>query len=317
MTRSKFSIATPGPTSSAAAVTPGSLAAWRVAIRPPSLVVALSPVLVGASMAYLHGSPIALTTLAGAILAAVLMQVITNLQNDVGFTVRGSDAVGTRTGQPRATAQGWLSVREVRRAILLLSMIAVSLGLMLALEHGWPILLAGGLSLAMALAYMGGPLPIAYTPLSEVVVFVFFGLVAVLGTEALFSHTLPVSSLLVATAIGALAGAPMAANNHRDADHDRLIGRRTFVVLFGERASRGLFGLLLIVPFVCLGAQAALHAQAAFWLPWVLTPVAWKLWRDFRRTVPGAGFTAIVMRAFKLELQFAALLAMAAILSAG
>lgn len=295
---------------------PDQLTAWRVAIRPPSLVVAISPVLVGAALAKAHGGAIAPLAFMAAVTAAVLMQVITNLQNDVGFTLRGGESYGARIGQPRATALGWLAIRTVRNAIRGLSLLAVCLGLALSIEHGWPILLVGAFSLLAALAYMGGPWPVAYTPWGELTVMVFFGAVAVLGTEVLLTQRFTAGSLLAATAVGALASAALAANNHRDAAHDRRIGRRTFVVVFGDAASRLLFSLLLVTPFVCAALLAVLERRVVFLLPGLLAPVAWRLWRDFARSPRDAAFTRIVLRAFALELKFALLLAFAALISA-
>ena len=186
--------------------------------------------------------------------AALLMQVITNMQNDVGYTVRGGDSSGTRTGLPRATANGWLSVRHVRAGIVVAALVAVAFGLALVAYRGWPVLAIGVASLLAALAYMGGPRPIAYTPYGELTVFVFFGLVAVNGTDWVLTGSVGTVSLLASVAIGSLAAAALAVNNHRDIAHDRLVGRRTFAVSFGTQASLGLFSLLLLRPSPCCRA---------------------------------------------------------------
>ena len=160
----------------------GGAQAWMVAARPRSLPVAIGPVVVGASFGYLHAGNIDIVAALLALAAALMMQIIVNLQNDVGYTVRGGDRTGTRTGLPRATANGWLSVRQVRVAIVILSLVSVGLGIALVADRGWPVLAIGAISLMAALAYMGGPKPIAYTPFGELTVMVFFGLVAVCGT---------------------------------------------------------------------------------------------------------------------------------------
>ena len=153
------------------------------AARPRSLWVAVSPVGVGAALGYArtgHIDPVAALLALG---AGLLMQLITNLQNDVGYTVRGGERSGTRTGLPRATAHGWLGVGRVRAGIAVAALVAVALGLALAAHRGWPVLAIGVASLLAALAYMGGPRPIAYSPFGELTVFIFFGLVAVTGTD--------------------------------------------------------------------------------------------------------------------------------------
>jgi 1,4-dihydroxy-2-naphthoate octaprenyltransferase len=166
-----------------------------------------------------------------------------------------------------------------------------------------------------ALAYMGGPRPIAYTPFGELTVFVFFGLVAVLGTDWLLTDQLSLASLLAAAAIGSLSAAALGVNNHRDMDHDKLVGRRTFAICFGARASIALMGTLLLAPFVLsLGMVWALSAPL-FLLPLLLLPVALKLERDFRHCPGGRAYNALLFRVFRLELWFALALCAAALLT--
>jgi 1,4-dihydroxy-2-naphthoate polyprenyltransferase len=109
----------------------GSLAAWMVAIRPRSLPVAISPVLVGAAFGWARGGEFDVVA-AGLVLAAsLLMQVVSNMQNDVGYTARGAERHGTRTGLPRATAHGWLQGHHVRAAIVGVSLLATAIGVLL------------------------------------------------------------------------------------------------------------------------------------------------------------------------------------------
>lgn len=292
----------------------GSLAAWLVAVRPHSLLVAFSPVLVGATLGFARtGSIDALAALL-VLACALLVQVITNMQNDVGYTVRGGESSGTRTGLPRATANGWLSVRHVRAGIVVVALLATALGLMLVAYRGWPVLAIGVASLLAALAYMGGPRPIAYSPYGELTVFVFFGLVAVMGTDWVLTGTIGADSALASVAVGALAAAALAVNNHRDIAHDRLVGRHTFAATFGERASRSLYGVLLLGPLALVPLLALLARSPALLLPALLLPAAVQLHRDFGRCAPGTAFNAILFRTFRLELWFAALLAAGALL---
>ncbi len=296
------------------AVRSGSLQAWAVAVRPPSLLVAISPVLVGASLGFERTGALDLLALLLVFGAALLMQVITNMQNDVGYTVRGGESSGTRTGLPRATANGWLSVRDVRAGIVVVAVVAVGLGLALVSYRGWPVLAIGTASLLAALAYMGGPRPIAYTPFGELTVFAFFGLVAVAGTDWVLTGSVGLVSLLAAVAIGSLAAAALAVNNHRDIAHDRLVGRRTFAVNFGERASRRLFGALLLGPFALVPVMALVARTPALLLPLLFLPVALQLRGDFAECPRGAAFNALLFRTFRLELCFAALLSAGALL---
>jgi 1,4-dihydroxy-2-naphthoate octaprenyltransferase len=242
------------------------------------------------------------------------MQVITNLQNDVGYTVRGGDSSGTRTGLPRATANGWLSVRHVRTAIVAAAALSALLGLALVVYRGWPVLAIGAASLLAALAYMGGPKPIAYSPYGELTVFIFFGVIAVTGTDWVLTGSVGAVSLLASLAIGSLAAAALAVNNHRDIAHDRLVGRRTFAVIFGEAASRGGYATMLLGPFALLPVMALVGRSPALLLPLLLLPVALQLRRDFVACPRGTAFNEVLFRTFRLELWFAALLSASALL---
>ncbi len=294
-------------------VRPGSLEAWSVAARPRSLLLALSPVLVGTALAYQRAGRVSWLAVTLVLATALLTQVITNLQNDVGYTVRRADSSGTRTGLPRATANGWLSVRAVRAGIVGNVALAVLLGLALVWYRGWPVLAIGAASLLAALAYMGGPRPIAYGPCGELTVFVFFGLVAVIGTDWVLTGSTGVLTLLAAMAIGGLAAAALAVNNHRDIGHDREVGRRTFGVTFGSVASQRLYGALLFLPFVLLPAMALQAGSATLLLPLLLMPLALRVHHAFITCPAGVAFNGVLFQTFRLELWYAALLAVGAV----
>ena len=293
----------------------GSLAAWMVAVRPRSLPVAISPVLVGAAFGWQRTGELDPMAAALVLLASLLVQVVTNMQNDVGYTARGAERHGTRTGLPRATANGWLESRHVRGAIVVVSIVATAIGVALFLLRGWPVLAIGVASLVAALAYMGGPKPIAYTPFGEATVFVFFGVVAVTGTDWVLTGSVGGASVLASIALGALAAAALAINNHRDIVHDRQVGRRTFAVCYGAAASQGLFTLLLLAPFALLPAIAFEAGSAWLLAPALLLPAAWTLRRDFLRCPPGLAYNDLLFRCFRLQLVFAAALAAAAVLA--
>ena len=301
-------------TAASGGIRAGSLKAWLVAMRPRSLPVAISPVIVGAALGWARTGALDLLAALLVFAAALLMQLITNMQNDVGYTVRGADAGGTRTGLPRATSNGWLRVGHVRAGIVLACVIATLLGITLVAWRGWPVLAIGTASMLAALAYMGGPRPIAYTPFGEFTVFVFFGLVAVMGTDWVLTGSVGRTSLLASMAIGALAAAALAVNNHRDIAHDRLVGRHTFAASFGDRASLQLFSLLVVGAFALVPLMAWSERHAGLLLPLLLLPSAWRLRADFVRCAPGLAFNQILFRSFQLELRFAALLALGALL---
>ena len=294
----------PGP------VRPGSLAAWAVALRPPSLLVAVSPVLVGAALAWQRTGHVDVLLAIRILAAAILIQVLTNLQNDVGYTVRNAER-SSRTGMPRATANGWLGVTQVRITIVAVVVVTMLLGLPLVEARGLPVLLMGIGSIVAALAYMGGPRPIAYTPRGELTVFVFFGLVAVGGTEFVLTGTTTAATWLAAVALGGLASAALALNNHRDIAHDAEVGRRTFGVCFGATASQRLYTGTLLSPFALTAALAVALGSVALLLPLALLPAALRLGREMVVCRGGSAFTGLLVRTFKLELMFAVLLSIA------
>lgn len=294
---------------------PGSLRAWAVALRPRSLPIALSPVLVGTALALLRTGRVDTVAALLVLTAALLMQLATNLQNDVGDTLRRGALAGPRAGLPRATAQGWLGVRAVRLAIVATALLGAAVDLALVAWRGWPVLAVGSASLAAALAYMGGPRPIAYTPFGELTVLLFFGIVGVTGTDWVLTGSIGAATWPAALAVGALSAAALAINNHRDQVQDGRIGRRTFAVCFGALASQRLVGVLLAAGFVLLPAVALAAGSAWLLLPLLAAPAAWRLQRDLRRCLPGDGFNALLFRCFRLVLVHAALLAAGALVA--
>jgi 1,4-dihydroxy-2-naphthoate polyprenyltransferase len=291
-----------------------TLNSWLAATRPRSLPIAIGPVVVGAAFAWARTGALDIAVAAMILAASLLIQLVTNLQNDVGYTVRGGERSGTRVGLPRATANGWLRIGQVRTAIVVLAIVATALGFVLFARLGWPVLAIGFASLAAALAYMGGPRPIAYTPFGELTVFVFFGLVAVIGTEWALTGGFSAATILAAMGVGAVAAAALTINNHRDLAHDQLVGRRTFSVIMGAHASSLLYAIQLLSPFALVPFVALAAGAPTLLLPWVLLPSAVKLRRDFVNCPPGLPYNAILYRTFKLGLAYSSLLAIGAVL---
>lgn len=308
-------MSSPAPTPIRLEVRPGSLDAWRIAIRTRTLWIATVPVFVGTSFAYLASGVVDVLFASLALMAAVLLQAIANLQNDVGYTARGAET-GTRVGLPRATSTGLLTPREVRLAIVLAVTATLLIGMPLVARWGLPVLLMGLASVTAALAYMGGPRPIAYTPLGELMVFVFFGLIAVAGSGYIQLGTVTPALMTASAAIGALAAAVLVVNNHRDIAHDAGTGRRTFGVLFGARRSARLYALLLLAPFAAVPLLVWQTQSHLLWLPMLALPGAIGLLRALPRTTPGLAFNGLLMRTVMLQLIFGAMLTIGTLLAA-
>ena len=308
-------MSSPVPAPARIAVRPGSLDAWRIAVRTRTLWIATVPVFVGTSFAYLASGQVDVLFATLALVASVLLQAIANLQNDVGYTARGAET-GDRVGLPRATSTGLLTPREVRLAIVLAVAAAILVGLPLVARWGVAVLAMGLASVAAALGYMGGPRPIAYTPLGELMVFMFFGLIAVGGSGYIQLGEVTPALLTAGTAIGMLAAAVLVVNNHRDIAHDAGTGRRTFGVLFGARASARLYSALMLAPFAAVPLLVWQTESHLLWLPILALPGALGLVRALPKTPPGLAFNGLLMRTVMLQLIYGAMLTIGTLLAA-
>jgi len=247
---------------------PAGLRLWLLAARPRTLPLAASPVLVGTALAWAEGAPHLLTVALAALLAALLIQVGTNLHNDAADFERGNDG-GDRLGPVRVTAAGWAPPWQVRTAALLAFSGAFLLGVYLAVVGGWPIVAVGLASLVAGWAYSGGPRPISHSPFGELFVLLFFGLIAVGGSYWLQAHTLSATALLAGLALGAPAAAVLMVNNLRDLKADTAAGRRTLAAVLGDRGARAVHAALLLAPFLLL---PAFSPYPAAWLALLALP---------------------------------------------
>ena len=250
-----------------------SLAVWLSATRPKTLAAGLVPVLVGTALAVHDG--VADWALAGGCLAAALLvQVGCNFANDAFDALKGADTAA-RIGPRRAVASGLISARAMLTATALVLAAALAVGIWLSTAGGgWPIIALGVVSVLCAVGYTAGPFPLAYVGLGDLFVFLFFGLVAVLGTlwvqgAAHGQGALHTGAILVAEAVGLQATGIIAVNNLRDREGDAAVGKRTLAVRLGDRATRGYIIGLHATACACLGLAAwTLH------LPALLAPAA-------------------------------------------
>jgi 1,4-dihydroxy-2-naphthoate octaprenyltransferase len=211
------------------------------------LLLSLAPVAAGIGLAAAQTRGLAWATALATLLAALAIQVGTNLNNDAADFERGTDS-GDRVGPPRATAQGWFSARQVRTAAHLAFGFAFLLGLLLVVRGGWPILAIGLAAIACGYAYTSGPRPIAYGPFGELYVLAFFGVASVVGSHYLQALSFERPALLLGIALGLPAAAVLLLNNYRDLETDRVAGRRTLCHYLGRSRSRVLYAALLIAP---------------------------------------------------------------------
>jgi len=285
---------------------------WLLAIRPKTLGISITPVLVGSSLAWAETTKFHGPTAVAALLAALLIQIGTNLHNDAADYERGADTP-ERLGPARASAQGWFSTTQVKRAAYLSFSLAFCIGMYLTWIAGWPIVAIGLLSLAAGYAYTGGPKPIAYSASGELFVFLFFGLAAVMGSYYLQTLNLSLTALFSACAVGSLAASVLLVNNYRDLETDRKADKLTLAHHLGAGRSRILYGVLLLTPFLLPLALSGY--TPGVWLVVIILPRALVTLRSFVQERPGPIFNQILANTAKLQLTFGILLTVGLLLA--
>ena len=221
---------------------------WILAVRPKTLPAAVSPVLVGTAAAIADNRFVLIPALA-ALIGALLLQVAVNLANDYFDFKKGIDTPD-RLGPVRVTQSGLISPSGVKAGIFVTLGFAAVCGVYLIYVAGLPILLIGLASIIAALAYSGGPFPIASHGLGDLFVFIFFGLVAVCGTFYVQALKLNCLVVLIAVPIGFLITAILVVNNLRDISTDRDAGKNTLAVRLGEKGTRIEYIVLLTASYL-------------------------------------------------------------------
>jgi 1,4-dihydroxy-2-naphthoate octaprenyltransferase len=237
----------------AAPAPPTGIAVWVAGARPRTLPAAVVPVLVGAGVAAgtgdSFGDGVVWWRIVVALVVALLLQIGVNYANDYSDGVRGTDE--GRVGPLRLVASGAATAAAVKRAAYVSLGLAGLAGLSLAATTTWWLLLVGAFAILAAWGYTGGPAPYGYLGLGELFVFVFFGLVATVGTVYVAIEQIPWLSWVAATGVGFMACALLVVNNLRDIPTDTESGKRTLAVRIGDRATRRLYAALVVGAFVC------------------------------------------------------------------
>lgn len=228
-----------------------------MAARLPTLPAAIVPVLVGSASAASAAGAFHLGAFVAALVASLLIQIGTNLANDLYDFKRGADTEA-RTGPVRVTHAGLLTPAQVARGTVVCFGLAFLVGLYLVFRGGWPVLVIGLASIAAGVMYTAGPWPLAYIGLGDVFTFLFFGVIAVVGTH--YVHALSVDPLafVASLPVGFLVTAILVVNNLRDIPTDAAAGKRTMAVRLGDRGTRWEYALLVagayVVPLVLWAA---------------------------------------------------------------
>jgi 1,4-dihydroxy-2-naphthoate octaprenyltransferase len=224
---------------------------WLAAARPRTLPAAVSPVLVGTAAA----QRFSVWRMVAAMIVALAVQVGVNYANDYFDGVRGVDTP-ERRGPRRAVAAGLVSPGDMRRAMIAALGVAALAGLALAAVAGWQLLVVGALCFVAALSYSGGPRPYASAGLGELSVFVFFGLVATIGSAYVQDEQLRWLPAIAAVPVGLLSVALLLVNNLRDIPTDARAGKRTLAVRLGARTTFELYMVTVNVAVLCTGPVA-------------------------------------------------------------
>jgi 1,4-dihydroxy-2-naphthoate polyprenyltransferase len=278
---------------------------WVIGARPRTLPAAIAPVVVATAFAGELWKPL---PAALALLVSLSLQIGVNYANDYSDGIRGTD--DSRIGPTRLTASGLASPKSVKNAALISFLISAIAGLVLAIQSSWWLIAIGALAIAAAWGYTGGSNPYGYKGLGEISVFLFFGIVATVGSYFVQTQMLNLQIFIIAIPMGSLACAILAINNLRDRAQDELVGKRTMAVRLGDRGARGLYLALLL--------SAHLFALLTFKPFTLLTLLALPLTASLARSVwAGASGSALIpylAKTGKLQLLFAALFALGLIL---
>ena len=283
---------------------------WIEGARPRTLPAAVAPVLVGTGAAA-AGGDVRIGRALLALVVSLALQVAVNYANDYSDGIRGTDT--QRVGPLRLVGSGVSSPAAVKRAAVAAFAVAAAAGLVLAALTTWWLLAIGAAAMLAAWFYTGGSRPYGYRALGELSVFVFFGLVATIGTAYVQLERVTATAVAGAIGCGALACALLVVNNLRDIPTDSVTGKRTLAVVLGERRTRALYGGLVAVAFLVAVALAPVT-------PWTLltlaaVPLAARPARTVAAGRRGCDLVPALRDTGRLQLAYAVLLAVALFLA--
>jgi 1,4-dihydroxy-2-naphthoate octaprenyltransferase len=282
-----------------------SLGIWVDGARPRTLPAAIAPVLVATALAGDSFNP--LTALL-ALIVSLSLQIGVNYANDYSDGIRGTD--NDRIGPSRITARGLAKPAQVKSAAFISFGVAAVAGLGLAITTSWWLIAVGAISIAAAWGYTGGKNPYGYMGLGELFVFIFFGLVATVGSFYVQTEEITGQSILAGVIVGSLACAILVINNIRDRAKDEVVGKLTLAVRLGDKRSRIFYSVLVIAPYLL---------NAGFGRPWTLLtlltlPMTISILKALWSGIQGADLIALLGKTGKLQMLFSLALSLALII---
>ena len=296
-----------------------SLNIWFQGARPKTLGAAIAPVLVGSSIAYYEKS-FSLNISLLALLVSISIQVAVNYANDYSDGIKGTD--DQRVGPVRLVGQKLASPRSVKTAAILFFSVAALSGLFITiLSQQWWFLLLGFSAIVAAWTYTGGPKPYGYAGLGELFVFIYFGLVAVIGTTYAQTLFFKPYFLLYAISIGFFASAILVANNLRDREKDKQNNKNTLAVKLGDKRTRNLYVLLMILPFILIVSlfiynifNPGTRIGATIQIQLLAFVLAWRSIKPVINKVTGRDLIPVLVNTGKTEILWALLVSVALVL---
>ena len=282
-----------------------SLGIWVDGARPRTLPAAIAPVLVATALA---GDSINPLTALLALIVSLSLQIGVNYANDYSDGIRGTD--NDRIGPSRITAGGLAKPIQVKSAAFISFGVAAVAGLGLAITTSWWLIAVGAISIAAAWGYTGGKSPYGYMGLGELFVFIFFGLVATVGSFYVQTEEITGQSILAGVIVGSLACAILVINNIRDRAKDEVVGKLTLAVRLGDKRSRILYSVLVIAPYLL---------TAGFGTPWTLLtlltlPMTISILKALSSGIQGVDLIALLGKTGKLQMLFSLALSLALII---
>ena len=282
-----------------------SLGIWVDGARPRTLPAAIAPVLVATALAGDSFNP--LTALL-ALAVSLSLQIGVNYANDYSDGIRGTDT--DRIGPSRLTAGGLAKPVQVKSAAFISFSVAAVAGLGLAMTTSWWLIAVGAISITAAWGYTGGKNPYGYMGLGELFVFIFFGLIATVGSFYVQAEEITGKSILAGVIVGSLACAILVINNVRDRAKDEVAGKLTLAVRLGDKRSRIIYTVLVIAPYLL---------TAGFGTPWTLLtlltlPMTISILKALRSGIQGVDLIALLGRTGKLQMLFSLALSLALII---
>ena len=290
-----------------------SIKAWILAARPKTLAAAATPVLLGCSLAYTDGHFQWIPALL-CFLFAFSMQIDANFINDYYDYLKGSDRED-RLGPERACAQGWITLSAMKKGMLFTTLLSCLWGLLLLKYCGIEMIPVGLLCVLFAFLYTAGPYPLAYHGWGDVLVIVFFGFVPVGCTYYTMAHGWTWNVTIACAACGLVSDLLLMLNNYRDREQDKISGKRTLIVRFGEPAGRWAYLLLGIVAVALCSYYASNGYLGATLLPLLFLIPHFFTWREMVRIFKGKESNIVLGKTARNIVLFGLLLSLGLILS--